>query len=150
MAQWTIQVYTQRTPNVCWEACARMMWQWRHKSLDNYAKTAGAYANLDAGLTQWQMDAFYKELGLRSLADGKGVNLRHALGWTPVIFTSTDQVTGHAMVLSGVNGTRYTVVNPCAVQAVDFEHDSNVCSASTVSRTRPEVEKTLGSYIWYW
>jgi ABC-type bacteriocin/lantibiotic exporter with double-glycine peptidase domain len=151
MAQWTVPVYTQRTPNLCWEACARMMWHWRHKNLDTYGKAAGTYLNLDTGLTQWQMDAFYKQLGLRSLTGARGVNLRHALGWTPVIVTNSDQVTGHAMVLAGVNANQYTVVNPCAIEAVDFEKNSAVCSsAGILSLTRAEVEKPLGSYMWYW
>src|SRR5258708_3990816 len=98
---WIVPVFSQRTPNVCWEACARMMWHWRHKNLNNYATKAGPYANRDTGLTQIQMDEFYKLLGMRSLSQAKGMNLRHALNWTPVIFTDIRQTAGHAMVLTG-------------------------------------------------
>ena len=80
MASWTVPVDTQRAPNLCWEACARMMWVWRFKKLDAYSKRAGTYLTLDRGLTEQQMDGFYKQLGLRSLAGPSGANLRHALG----------------------------------------------------------------------
>src|SRR5262245_35821608 len=95
MAQWQVPVLAQTTPEVCWEACARMMWQWRFKNLNGYAAKAGSWASKKTGLTQMQMDAFYQLLGLRSLTGAKGANMRHALGWSPVIFTSVDQVAGH-------------------------------------------------------
>src|SRR5262245_41130594 len=31
MPLWTVPMHTQRTPDVCWEACGRMMWDWRHR-----------------------------------------------------------------------------------------------------------------------
>src|SRR5690242_2598876 len=32
VATWTVPVYTQRTANLCWEACARMTWEWRFRA----------------------------------------------------------------------------------------------------------------------
>jgi hypothetical protein len=127
-----------------------MMWQWRYRSLDGYAAKAGAYAKMNKGLQQREMDEFYKLLGMRSLVHSKGANLRHALHWTPVIFTDVNQTSGHAMVLAGHAGGKYTVINPCAVQRVDFETDGNTCEAGTLIRTESEVEQPLGSFIWYW
>jgi len=150
MPKWPVPVLSQTTPNMCWEACARMMWQWRHKNTTHYVARAGAFATRNTGLTQLQMDAFYKQLGMRSLPNSKGANLRHALKWSPVIFTDVNQASGHAMVLTGYDAARYTVANPCAVQALDFESGSNTCSAGTLQRTENQVERPLGSFIWYW
>ena len=150
MALWMVPVYTQRTANLCWEACARMMWSWRFKNLDGYAKKAGAYPALDRGLTEQQMDVFYRQLGLRSLAGPKGANLRYALAWTPVVFTDVGKVTGHAMVLSGLLGGKYRVVNPCAVMSIDFDVGTDVCAAGVLLRTAAELEQPLGKFMWYW
>lgn len=150
MSLWTITAYTQSTPALCWEATGRMMWHWRFKNLNGYNTKAGRYLSMNTGLTEAEMDAFYKQLGMRSLMGPRGVNLRHALGWSPVIFTDVDQTAGHAMVLAGFNGENYTVVNPCAVQNVDFDAGSNVCASGTILRTRVEVEQPLGKYMWYW
>jgi Papain-like cysteine protease AvrRpt2 len=150
MALWTVPEYTQSTARLCWEACARMMWDWRFKGLDRYAQKAGAYLTLDRGLTEPQMDVFYRQLGLRSLAAPKGKNLRFALAWTPVIFTDVGKATGHAMVLAGFMGRKYRVVNPCAVMSIDFEASTDVCASGLLSRTTSEVEKPLGKFMWYW
>ena len=84
---WGVPVLSQKTASVCWEACARMMWQWRYADLTGYSANAGAYASKDTGLTEDEMNKFDSQLGLRSLTKPKGANLQHALKWTPVIFT---------------------------------------------------------------
>jgi len=152
VATWTVPVYTQRTANLCWEACARMMWEWRFKTLNGYGTKAGPYLKLDRGLTELQMDVFYKQLGLRSLPGPKGANLRHALTWTPVIFTDVGQTAGHAMVLAGFSGGQYRVVNPCAVMSIDFGTGtgSAVCGSGTILRAATDVETPLGKFMWYW
>ena len=150
MALWTVQNFSQSTAKLCWEACGRMVWQWRHKGLNGYNQKAGNYLSLNTGLTQQQMDLFYKMLGLRSLLGAKGANLRHALTWTPVIFTDINKASGHAMVAAGFNNGAYTVVNPCAVMSVDFDTGADSCAAGSLQRTAAQVEKPLGSYIWYW
>lgn len=148
---WNVPAYTQTTAKLCWEACARMMWAWRFKNLSQYKNKAGAYANLDKGLTEIQMDVFYKLLGLRSLPEPTGKNLRYALSWSPVIFDGIDEGGAHAMVLVGFDGAKYTVINPCTAEVVDFEKDTSVCVGSgTKARTPTEVEQPLGRYMWYW
>ena len=150
MALYQVPALSQSTAKLCWEACARMMWQWRHKNLAGYAAKAGAYLNISTGLTEIEMDKFYRQLGMRSLLNPKGANLRHALNWSPVIFTDTNQTGGHAMVLIGHQSGKYNVVNPCAVQSIDFGGGANTCAAGTLSRTEAQVEGPLGKYIWYW
>jgi hypothetical protein len=54
------------------------------------------------------------------------------------------------MVASGFEDGIYTVVNPCLVQAVDFDNDMETCTAGTLKRKKDDVDKPLGSYIWYW
>ncbi len=150
MSQWQVPVLSQRTPALCWEACARMMWQWKYKKIAGYTAKAGEYATKQTGLTELQMDQFYKLLGLRSLMNPKGANLQHALTWSPVIFDNIDPDGGHAMVLTGYNGEKYTIVNPCASRVIDFGSDDDVCAAGVLERTQPQVEKLLGQYMWYW
>jgi hypothetical protein len=150
MAIWKVPVYGQRTLTVCWEACARSMWHWRYKNLKNYAKRAGNYVKRNSGLNEVQMDLFYRQLGLRSLKNAKGANLKHALKWTPVIFTDIDQISGHAMVAIEHIGNYYTVINPCARQVVHFDGQPDSCSGGTVPLPSAQVEGKLGQYIWYW
>jgi hypothetical protein len=102
-------------------------------------------------MTEAEMDIFYKSLGLRSLSAPAGKNLRFALRWSPVIFNAIEDNEGHAMVLIGFDSAKYTVINPCAIETIDFGSDSSVCvSPSTTPRTTAQVEQTLGSFMWYW
>ncbi|MCP5159275.1 MAG: hypothetical protein H6975_07600 [Gammaproteobacteria bacterium] len=154
MAQWNVPAIAQRTLNLCWEACAQMMWQWHYRTNPGmraqYAARAGRYARLNQGLTEAQMNTFYTQLGMRSLQNSRGANVLHALQWTPVIITSSDQVTGHAMLVAGNQGANYMIVNPCGIQAVDFASGVDSCTATTVQLPRGQVDAKLGSYIWYW
>ena len=155
MAWSTVPVYSQPTEYLCWEACARMMWHWRYRGLAKYTQKAGNWTNRNTGLYQLQMDLFYRQLGLRSLQKAKGANVRHALKWTPVIFTDIGKVAGHAMVTIGYNDNTgaYTVINPCALLTINFdEHggSKSTCTGGTVSLPKAKVEGSLGSYIWYW
>jgi hypothetical protein len=150
MAVWTVQNFSQSSAKLCWEACARIMWQWHNKNLNGYSQKAGNYLNLKTGLVQRDMNSFYSTLGLRSLTGARGANLRHALTWTPVIFTDIGKDSGHAMVAAGFHNGVYTVVNPCAVMSVDFDTGANSCDAGSLRLTAAQVENSLGSYIWYW
>jgi hypothetical protein len=132
-----------------------MMWLWRYRRntvmQSLYAQRAGNYATMNQGLSEQQMDIFYRRLGLRSLGRPSGRNVRHALGWSPVIVTSIRQTFGHAMLVVGHNGGRYTIVNPCLVQTVDFGPQGvNTCTAGTRSMSDTVIEADLGQYIWYW
>jgi hypothetical protein len=46
-------------------------------------------------------------VGIGALGNSKGANIRHALGWSSVIITSTDQVSGYAMVVAGFQNGSY-------------------------------------------
>jgi hypothetical protein len=129
-----------------------MLWDWRFKSLASYSAQAGTFLNVTTSLNDAQMDSFYTQLGLRGLSAPKGKNLRHALSWTPVVFTSVNQAAGHAMVLAGFNQLtwQYTVINPCLHETVDFVSGGDSCSAGTVPRTVNDVEGSLGGRMWYW
>jgi len=154
MARHNVPPFSQQTLNMCWEACARMMWHWRYRInralREQYAARAGHYAHLNRGLSEAEMNTFYTRLGMRSLGNPRGANIRHALGWSPVIITSTDQVAGHAMVVAGFAGGNYAVINPCGIQVVSFGEGDDSCTVNTVPRTTRQVEDRLGSYIWYW
>ena len=155
MADWQVPVISQRTLNLCWEACGHMMWEWRYRNnarmRNLYTRRAGNYARINRGLPEQQMNIFYTRLGIRSLRNPSGRNVRHALRWTPVIVTSTSRVQGHAMIVVGHSGGQYRVVNPCLVQTVDFSRPgADTCTAGTRSMPEADIDNNLGQYIWYW
>ena len=155
MSGWKVRILTQSTIQRCWEATGHMLWQWRKgsgpKLEESYRLLAGRYATLDTGLVAAQMTDFYKRLGIRSLAKASGANVRHALKWTPVVVTSVEQLSGHAMVVLGVTGTHYKLINPCQVMAVNFDDEArNSCQAGEVLLPRSKVDAELGGTIWYW
>lgn len=155
MSGWNVPVLTQSSLRRCWEATGHMLWQWRKGSTPTmegiYRTLAGPYATLDTGLVAAQMTDCYKRLGIRSLTKAGGANVRHALKWTPVIVTSEEQVSGHAMVVVGVTGTHYKLINPCSVQAINFDDESgSSCQAGEVLLPRTRVDSELGGTIWYW
>jgi hypothetical protein len=131
-----------------------MLWGWRHttspQSWASYATRAGAYSTMNSGLSEGQMDTFYRQLGIRALQSPQGKNIRHALKWSPVIITSVRQAQGHAMVVVGHTGAGYTIINPCGVESVDFDTGSDSCAAATTVLPSGTVETALGRYIWYW
>ena len=150
MPAWSVQSFSQTTISLCWEACARMLWHWKNKSLNGYSQKAGKFLTVKTGLTEQQMDSFYKSLGLRSLTPAQGKNVRYALQWSPVIFTDINKAFGHAMVASGFNQGVYSVVNPCTTMSVDFDKNMDTCTAGTLQRAQAEVDEPFGSIIWYW
>jgi hypothetical protein len=152
---WKVPVYSQRTLNLCWEACARMLWGWKYKntpaSMSNYIQKAGAYATLSQGLTEQQMDTFYRRLGMRSLRNPSGKNIRHALKWSPVIANQIKHQPWHALVVIGFNNRKYKIINPCGVEVVSFDQTGgDSCTASSSLIQESILENELGKYIWYW
>jgi len=145
-----VPVLVQSTMSLCWEACARMMWSWRHRGLRGYQRRAGRTLEIQAGLSEAQMDTFYRRLGMRSLRNPRPANLQHALNWSPVIFTSMNPQSGHALLATGYTGAAYLVANPCAVQVIDFGSESGSCQAGSGPIPAPTVESHLGTFIWYW
>ena len=150
MAKHNVYPYTQTTIALCWEACARMLWHFRHGGLNGYSQRAGHYLSITTGQTENQMDRFYKQLGMRSLSQPHTRNLTHALRWSPVIFALVGQQTGHAVVASGEAGGQLDIVNPCAMMSVDFETDASSCTAGAGQLPLEAVGQRLGAYIWYW
>ena len=155
MANFNVPIISQKTAYMCWEACGHMMWDWMYRTnaakKAQYAKTAGKFAKLNTGLTGNQCEPFYKQLGLRVLKNASGANVRHALRWSPVVFSSVSKATGHMLIATGnANGT-YTIVNPCAIMAIDFDTTSGgTCEAGATNLSQTQVDKELGHHIWYW
>lgn len=133
-----------------------MMWFWRfsHQSRTDqeatYLQTAGHYATLNRGLSETEMNNFYRQLGIRSESNPSGANMRQRLNHSPVIFTSIDKTSGHAMVASYHFNSKYRIVNPCGVMEIDFGNDSAACSANSVNLNAQGVENELGRFIWFW
>jgi hypothetical protein len=150
MATWQVPLITQNTVKLCWEACARMMWKWRYKNLNDYSAKAGNYLKLDKGLDENEMDVFYNKLGLRSLQSPKSANVIWALKWTPVILTDVNQDTGHAVVASGFEKNSFTLANPCATLSLDFDGGADSCVAGVVKVKADVLGAKLGKFIWYW
>ncbi|MEM9193830.1 MAG: papain-like cysteine protease family protein [Myxococcota bacterium] len=150
MASHNPPIYSQDSLALCWEACARMMWGWKHQGLARYRTKAGAWATRRTGLTELQMDKFYRTLGMRSLGSPNIANVHHALHFSPVIFTIIGGQAGHAMLATGDEGGMLQVVNPCAVQSVNFGGGADSCEAGAGNLAPGAVDKALGSLIWYW
>ena len=153
MAMWTdVPLIAQKLPNTCWEAVGRMVFLWRYKTDRGYdlALRDCGYNKVQVGLTQDQLDIFYRSLGMRSLANPKGANLRFALNWSPVIFTKDFHYAGHAMVLTGFDGVTYFVNDPCMQMTTD-KYYASTCTAGPEQKAVNEVEDSyLGQFIWYW
>jgi len=151
-----VPLIPQGLPNTCWEAVGRMMFRWRYKSDHGYdlALRDFGYNKVQVGLTQDQLDIFYRYVGMRSFGSlakhPTGANLRFALNWSPVIFTEDFQVAGHAMVLTGFDSGTYFVNDSCAAMATD-KYGAKTCSAAPGRKAVNEVEgRYLGQFIWYW
>ena len=164
-----VPAISQRTMNLCWEACARMMWSWRHGGLKGYAEKAGRDAKLDAGKTLLQMDTFYRKLGMLSFKHstaGLGgigsrfpgydidgmfhANLRHKLNSSPMIMTLVGKEQGHAMVCNGYTAKGYEIVDPCGVATLDFDVGSESCAVANTSIDTKRVTAEAGAFYWYW
>lgn len=148
-----VQVLEQSTAQLCWEACGRMLWAWKNGSLGGYPQRAGAYATMNRGLSESEMDVFYKRLGMRSLTSPNMNNVRHALGFSPLIFALMGKTQGHAVVATGVTAKGIRVANPCASMVVSFGDDGEdaaSCSAGTITLPNASVRRELGHYVWYW
>lgn len=151
MAKWRVPAIPQKTIKLCWEAVAQSMWVWRYKNKNNYSKKAGNYLKMNRGLLEREMDVFYKKLGILSLKNPRGENVRHALKWSPVIITEMGKQAGHALLVTGFDGKQnYSIVNPCAVLVLNFGGGPNSCSAGTNQLSKAHVDSKLGSFIWYW
>ncbi len=157
---WSVEVLTQRTAAVCWEACARMMWNWKHSSESaearraSYLRTAGSFATLDRGMQEPEMNTFYVQLGMRSNRHAGASALRSALTTSPVVLILGRGETRHACLCLGFTpGSRpaYRIVNPCSSLVIDFGTDSQVCTASGTSDIGARnVESRMGHWIWFW
>jgi hypothetical protein len=153
MSKWAVPILSQKTGALCWEACARMVWHWKHGSMQGYKAAAGRFLKRQDGLPQSEMDVFYKALGMRSIAHPGASDLQRALGRSPAIFTSIEKAAGHAMVAAGFVGGIYQIIDPCFEAVVTFNEDgsdSMVCTGGTTPRPAVAVEGPLGVFIWHW
>lgn len=157
---WTVTVFTQRTAAMCWEACGRMMWHWRNGSRpqaereSSYRTAAGTWPAQDRGLQEPDMDRFYRQLGMTSSSRATAALLRQKLATSPVILILGRRETRHACLCLGYTaGARptYRIVNPCSALTIDFETDSEVCTASgTTDISAATIQAGLGRWIWFW
>lgn len=151
MPLWNVDMETQRTPDLCWEACLHMMWDWRYKG---DAQKQAEYDRRMIGLNRYrnrrvthaEMDRLYQRFGLRSLANPQGMNIRHALGWCPVAVPLNYPHFKHAVVIAGyLPEGNYSVIDPCG-------HNNRIqcLGATQTSRNAAHVDGILGDFIWYW
>ena len=161
-ACWEVELITQTTAKMCWEACARMMWQWKNRAKSKadrdaeYRRAAGDYATANRGLSPSEMDTFFRQLGMRSTRGPTGPVLRQLLGRGPVTFIGGKSGYVHAMlaVCFSSREQTYTVMNPCSEESVTFDENGNDEATCTASSKRPlpvrAVDRELGAYVWYW
>jgi hypothetical protein len=168
----------QANENICWEASARMLWAYRNGAAAPFppgvARSAWE-ANKNRGLTHTEMTVFYRLLGIRVAPRSRsGGLLRTIPTCGPVIFTSVDKVSGHAMVATGYDLQRavYFVINPAALTRMTFDddvidvgpgasssasarpprpsHESVSLSAGSGETSFRAVEQALGPSSWMW
>jgi hypothetical protein len=103
------------------------------------------------GLSEREMDHFYKKLRMRSLQNSSGANVQHALKWSPVINGTRvpGDLYGHAVLIIGHHKGVYTVIDPGGAITFDGQGNSTI-QATTVTRGEANLHRVLGSYIWYW
>jgi len=154
---WTVPVIPQRNPRLCWEACGRMAWAWRHinspEVWSDYTRQAGVFPQMTSRITQEQMDVYYRQLGMRSFGSSSGASLQQALKVSPVVVTSTRKARGHAMVVIGYDMGNYSVIDPSRVYVVDYGEADGLeipQRASPLPLSEPDVNSTLGPFIWHW
>jgi hypothetical protein len=145
-----VPVYSQANLALCWEACARMMWHFKKGNLNDYRSVAGGYANITVGITELQLDTFYKKLGLRSFPSPQGKNVRHALTFSPVVVVLRSLGPSHAVVAIGHANGQYEIINPAAKAMIDFETNAESATGGKVVLREAVVDAQLGKYIWYW
>jgi len=125
-----------------------MMWNWLYRAnppmQGQYALKLPGVMNVVTTTDEAGMDRVYKLLGLRSQKSPTGQNVRGALQTSPVIVTSIEATGGHARVVSGYVGGRYSVVDPCA----DFTN--NKCTAGDLQLPQLDIDGKLGTFIWFW
>jgi ABC-type bacteriocin/lantibiotic exporter with double-glycine peptidase domain len=154
--QYQIDPIAQRTERTCWEACGRMMWNWRYRNdpgrLSYYANKVAGWTELDRGLDHVGLRAYFKLLELRTLDRTRECNVRFALKWTPVVvaFRGTPADPGHIVVISGFDGRNYTVVDPQG----GINMDPTVTDSFWIATATPEDKSSLDAgiepFIFYW
>ena len=154
---WQVPVIPQQNPRLCWEACGRMLWVWRHANApevwSEYARRAGAFSKMTHELTEPRMDQYYRQLGLRSSRSTSGQDLRKALKTGPVIVATAERTRGHAMVVIGHEMGNYLLVDPSRVHVWDFGEVDGVEVLQTISPlpfSELDLESILGTYSWFW
>lgn len=159
MRPYQMNIISQKTPEVCWKATGRMMWNWKHNNnqtmKNNFNSYAGMFAVMNRGLDADEMKQFHSRLGLRTYGNetGKnasGSNLRHALQWSPVIISLQGQIDGHAVVVIDHSKGVYTLINPCLKNVINLETGKHSCTAGVVSVPENQIDSSLTPNIWYW
>ena len=153
--QYQVDPIAQRTIHTCWEACGRMMWNWRYRNdpgrVSYYANKVAGWTEIDRGLDHVGLRTYFKLLELRTLDRTREYNVRFALKWTPVVvaFRGTPAHPGHIVVISGFDGRNYTVVDPQG--GINF--DSAVkdgWSATAYPEDKSSLDAGIEPFIFYW
>src|SRR5262249_36605966 len=105
-----VPIISQSTPSLCWEACARMMWYWKHRGEPGkeagYTQAAGRYLRVTRGLGDNEMDTFYRSLGMAGEKNPNGEGLRRRVQKSPVVTVWGRGASGHAVLVNGYDERR--------------------------------------------
>jgi len=108
----------QRTPNLCWEACAKMLYLWKHRTDKGaeakYEELAASYVKLNRALSLGDPVAveFFHKLGAKRYKKVKIETLAVLLKTSPVVVGWTAETGGHAFVVIGSDAKQWAVINP--------------------------------------
>src|SRR5262245_16790798 len=154
--KYTVDPIAQRTKHTCWEACGRMMWNWRYRNdpgmLPRYEDKVFGWTNVDKGLDKIGMRTFFGLLKLRTLDPAHGYNVRFALQWTPVIvaYRGTPSEPGHIVVVSAFDGRDYTVIDPQGAINMDPAAKDKYWDVSVFPQAKSSLDSGMERFIFYW
>ena len=137
----SVKLEPQAEDYLCWEACARMIYRWKHGKLGDYEKLVAADKALGRGLARSEMGHLYcKRLGMATHPRPRDVIAR-----SPLIWTVSTKERGHAMILIGFDPKRgFINYNPGS--SLDFQGAASVTAHSADAGTG---QASLGGKLAY-
>ncbi|MBI4582806.1 MAG: hypothetical protein HY717_02060 [Planctomycetes bacterium] len=149
---WNVPAIPQRTPELCWDACLRMMLRWRNPGMDagrldaRYLQAAGQYLRENRGLADYELDVLAGRLGLVHDFEPTIASLLARLDRGPVLFyMSYGPMNAHSVVAIWAqppDNSVFCVVDPWAAGGIPI-------GPRRVPRSWIEAD-IAGGYIWAW
>lgn len=151
----------QASQVLCWEACAQMMWMWKHlKSPDQrYSRVVDQYRKVNAGMDWNSLNSnIFIPLGMQGKINATSSDLHRELAFSPCTITlpyipsgsgsGLGSGSGHAVVILELDAASqdYLVVDPMS----KYQPGKVMCSAYAIREFVRTVDSKMGNFVWYW